>query len=346
MTILLTGGAGFIGSNFALDWFADEHTANEQIVNIDVLSYASDLRNLSALKKNPKHHFIEGDINDSQLLQGIMAELRPRAILHLAAESHVDKSIESPDPFLDSNIQGTYNLLEATRTYWADLPDEEKLGFRFLHVSTDEVFGSLGPRDDAFNEDSSYLPSSPYSASKAASDHLVRAWGRTYGLPTLITNCSNNYGPRQFPEKLIPLTIVNALAGNMLPIYGDGKHIRDWIYVSDHCSALRRVLKTGQVGESYVIGSRCEKSNLEVVTAICQHLDDKVPDRRGSYKRLMQFVSDRPGHDRRYALNPTKVETELDWRPRETFDSGIEKTISWFISQSRGFSTGDSELTI
>ena len=327
--ILVTGGAGFIGSNFVLDWIA---ATGEAVVNLDKLTYAGNLENLRALADDARHHFVRGDINDGALLDRLLTEYKPRAIIHFAAESHVDRSIHGPEDFIQTNIVGVFRLLEAARGYWQALPDDERAAFRFLHVSTDEVYGSLNPDDAPFSETTCFAPNSPYSASKAASDHLVRAWQHTYGLPTLITHCSNNYGPYQFPEKLIPLMIVNALAGKPLPIYGDGMNVRDWLYVKDHCAALRRVLEAGRVGETYNIGGWNEKTNLEIVRTICALLDELRPRADGqSYSAQIRFVKDRPGHDRRYAIDARKIERTLGWKPAETFESGIRKTIAWYL---------------
>ena len=328
MTILVTGGAGFIGSNFILDWVSGN---DELVVNLDALTYAGNPENLAALEGNAQHDFVCGDIQDRKLVDRLLARCEPRAIVHFAAESHVDRSIHAPDDFIQTNICGTYTLLEAARSYWSGLQGGAKDKFRFLSVSTDEVYGSLGPGDPAFTETTPCQPNSPYSASKAAADHLVRAWHHTYGLPTLATNCSNNYGPLQVPEKLIPLIISNALAGKPLPIYGDGMNVRDWLYVGDHCAALRAVLEHGVAGEVYNIGGRNEMSNLAVVDNICGLLDELCPDSAGSYSRLITFVKDRPGHDRRYAIDAAKIERELRWRPVETFETGIRKTVAWYL---------------
>lgn len=329
--ILVTGGAGFIGSNFVLDWFANH---GEPVLNLDALTYAGNLENLRSLADNPGHVFVHGDICDRQLLDRLLAEHRPRAILHFAAESHVDRSIHGPAAFMATNVNGTFTLLEAARQHWLSLDESSRNEFRFLHVSTDEVYGSLGPMDPPFSEDDPYEPNSPYSASKAASDHLVRAWFHTYGLPVLTTNCSNNYGPFHFPEKLIPLMVVNALAGKPLPVYGDGQQVRDWLYVKDHCSAIREVLARGKVGETYNIGGWNEKPNIEIVRTICKLLDELHPDPAGRYGRLITHVTDRPGHDRRYAIDARKLERELGWRPAETFDTGIRKTVQWYLDNS------------
>jgi dTDP-glucose 4,6-dehydratase len=328
--ILVTGGAGFIGSNFVLDWRAAH--PNEGVVNLDALTYAGNLENLSGLKADAGHVFVQGDITDRSLVDQLLAAHRPRAIVHFAAESHVDRSIHGPGAFMKTNVEGTFTLLEAARGYWAGLNDAEKTAFRFLHVSTDEVYGSLGPQDAPFTEKHPYEPNSPYSASKAASDHLVRAWHHTYGLPVLTTNCSNNYGPFHFPEKLIPLMIVNALAGKPLPVYGDGMQVRDWLYVKDHCSAIRRVLEAGRLGETYNVGGWNEKPNIEIVHTVCALLDELRPSAEGSYKRLIKHVKDRPGHDRRYAIDARKIERELGWRPAETFETGIRKTVQWYLN--------------
>jgi dTDP-glucose 4,6-dehydratase len=327
--ILTTGGAGFIGSNFVLDWFDG---SNEPLVNLDKLTYAGNLENLAGLQGNPDHIFVQGDIGDAALVRRLLQEHRPRAVVNFAAESHVDRSITGPGEFIQTNIVGTFNLLEAVRDYWNGLPDAEKAAFRFLHVSTDEVYGSLSKDDPAFRETNRYEPNSPYSASKAASDHLVRAYHHTYGLPVLTTNCSNNYGPYHFPEKLIPLCIHNALAGRALPIYGDGQQIRDWLYVKDHCSAIRRVLEAGRLGEVYNVGGWNEKANLDVVTTLCTILDELAPRADGqSYATQIAYVTDRPGHDRRYAIDAGKLERELGWKPAETFDTGIRKTVRWYL---------------
>jgi dTDP-glucose 4,6-dehydratase len=301
-------------------------------VNLDALTYAGNLENLSGLKADAGHVFVQGNITDRSLVDQLLATHRPRAIVHFAAESHVDRSIHGPDAFMKTNVEGTFTLLEAARGYWAGLNDAEKTAFRFLHVSTDEVYGSLGPQDAPFTEKHPYEPNSPYSASKAASDHLVRAWHHTYGLPVLTTNCSNNYGPFHFPEKLIPLMIVNALAGKPLPVYGDGMQVRDWLYVKDHCSAIRRVLEAGRLGETYNVGGWNEKPNIEIVHTVCALLDELRPSAEGSYKRLITHVKDRPGHDRRYAIDARKIERELGWRPAETFETGIRKTVQWYLS--------------
>jgi len=327
--ILVTGGAGFIGSNFVLDWLAQ---SDEAVINLDKLTYAGNLENLASLKDDPRHIFVRGDIGDALLVGRLLAEYRPRAVINFAAESHVDRSIHGPEDFIQTNIVGTFHLLEAVRAYWSGLADAEKSGFRFLHVSTDEVYGSLAKEEPAFSETHRYEPNSPYSASKAASDHLVRAYHHTYGLPVLTTNCSNNYGPYHFPEKLIPLMIVNALAGKPLPVYGDGRQIRDWLYVKDHCSAIRRVLAKGRLGEVYNIGGWNEKANLDIVHTVCALLDELSPRSGGkSYRDQIAFVTDRPGHDRRYAIDARKIERELGWKPAETFETGIRKTVRWYL---------------
>jgi dTDP-glucose 4,6-dehydratase len=332
MAVLITGGAGFIGANFVLDWVA--HTT-EKIVNLDKLTYAGNLESLAALNNNPQHVFVQGDIGDSELLPKLLAEHQPRAVLNFAAESHVDRSIHGPGDFIETNIVGTFRLLESVRGYWQSLGAEAQSSFRFLHVSTDEVYGSLTPQDPAFTEKHQYEPNSPYSASKAASDHLVRAWHHTYGLPVLTTNCSNNYGPLHFPEKLIPLMIVNALAGKPLPVYGDGMQVRDWLYVKDHCSAIRRVLEGGRLGETYNVGGWNEKPNIEIVNTVCALLDELRPRSDGqSYATQITYVKDRPGHDRRYAIDARKLERELGWKPAETFETGIRKTVAWYLDNT------------
>jgi dTDP-glucose 4,6-dehydratase len=327
--ILLTGGAGFIGANFVRDWLA---RTGEPVVNLDALTYAGNLASLDSLRNDRRHVFVRGDICDRPLVDRLLAIHRPRAIMHFAAESHVDRSIHGPAAFVRTNVEGTFTLLEAARHYWSALTEPERRAFRFHHVSTDEVYGSLGPGDAPFTEKHPYQPNSPYSASKAASDHLVRAWHHTYGLPVVSTNCSNNYGPYQFPEKLIPLVIVNAMAGKLLPIYGDGMNVRDWLYVGDHCAAIRVVLEQGRLGETYNIGGWNEMPNVEIVRTICRLLDELRPDPAGKYERLITFVKDRPGHDRRYAIDASKIHRELEWRPAETFESGIRKTIDWYLS--------------
>ena len=328
--IMITGGAGFIGSNFALDWLAQ---SVEPVVNIDNLTYAGNLENLASLQGDARHHFVQGDLGDSTLVDALLAQYKPRAVLHFAAESHVDRSIHGPEDFIQTNIVGTFRLLEAVRAYWGGLPKADKAAFRFLHVSTDEVYGTLSKDDPPFAETNAYEPNSPYSASKAASDHLVRAWHHTYCLPVLTTNCSNNYGPYHFPEKLIPLIIVNALAGKSLPVYGDGMQIRDWLYVKDHCSAIRRVLEAGRLGETYNVGGWNEKTNIEIVHTVCQLLDELRPRADGQpYAKQITYVTDRPGHDRRYAIDARKIERELGWKPAETFETGIRKTVQWYLS--------------
>ncbi|MCA3240655.1 MAG: dTDP-glucose 4,6-dehydratase [Rubrivivax sp.] len=331
MTVLVTGGAGFIGSNFVLDWLAQ---CDEPVINLDALTYAGNRENLASLDGDARHLFVRGDIGDRTLLDRLLAEHRPRALVHFAAESHVDRSIHGPGAFIKTNVEGTFTLLEATRAHWGALPADEKVAFRFLHVSTDEVYGSLGPGDAAFTETHPFEPNSPYSASKAASDHLVRAWHHTYGLPVLTTNCSNNYGPYHFPEKLIPLMIVNALAAKPLPVYGDGMQIRDWLYVKDHCSAIRAVLAGGRLGETYNVGGWNEKPNIEIVKTVCALLDELRPSAEGPYERLVTYVKDRPGHDRRYAIDARKIERELGWRPAETFETGIRKTVQWYLDHT------------
>jgi dTDP-glucose 4,6-dehydratase len=327
--ILVTGGAGFIGANFVLDWL---NTSDEAVLNVDKLTYAGNLGTLKSQQGNPKHVFVRADICDRAAMDALFAEHKPRAVLHFAAESHVDRSIHGPADFVQTNVVGTFTLLEAARSYWNTLDEAAKAAFRFLHVSTDEVFGSLSATDPQFSETTPYAPNSPYSATKAGSDHLVRAYHHTYGLPVLTTNCSNNYGPYHFPEKLIPLCIHNALAGKPLPIYGDGQQIRDWLYVKDHCSAIRRVLEGGQLGEVYNVGGWNEKANLDVVKTLCAILDELSPRADGqSYATQITFVTDRPGHDRRYAIDATKLERELGWKPAETFETGIRKTVQWYL---------------
>lgn len=329
MTILVTGAAGFIGSNFVLDWFKE---SAEDIVSLDLLTYAGNLENLAAIYNHPHHHFIKGNIGDTVLVSQLLTDYKIRAVINFAAESHVDRSIQGPQDFIETNIVGTYHLLESTRNYWVGLDGSFKKAFRFLNVSTDEVYGSLNKTDLAFNEMNRYAPKSPYSASKAASDHLVRAWHHTYGLPVLTTNCSNNYGPNHYPEKLIPLCLMNALNGKPLPIFGDGLQIRDWLYVKDHCSAIRVVLEKGRVGKTYNVGGCNEKTNLEVVNTLCEILDETKPNLNGrSYKDQITFIKDRPGHDRRYAIDATKLERELGWKPKETFETGLRKTVEWFL---------------
>lgn len=327
--ILVTGGAGFIGANFVLDWLAHH---DEPVINVDKLTYAGNLENLASLQGDARHIFVQADIGDSAVIGQLLAQHQPRAVINFAAESHVDRSIHGPEDFIQTNVVGTFRLLEAVRAYWNGLEGEAKTSFRFLHVSTDEVYGTLSLTDPAFTEENNYEPNSPYSASKAASDHLVRAWHHTYGLPVLTTNCSNNYGPLHFPEKLIPLMIVNALAGKPLPIYGDGQQIRDWLYVRDHCSAIRRVLEAGKVGETYNVGGWNEKANIDIVKTVCALLDELRPRADGkSYAEQITFVTDRPGHDRRYAIDARKLERELGWKPAETFETGIRKTVQWYL---------------
>jgi dTDP-glucose 4,6-dehydratase len=339
--LLITGGAGFIGANFVLNWLAG---SDESVINLDKLTYAGNLDTLKSLNNDPRHVFVRGDIGDRELLPKLLAEHRPRAVINFAAESHVDRSILGPGEFVQTNVVGTFNLLESVRSYWSGLSEPEKQAFRFLHVSTDEVYGTLSSDDPPFAETNPYEPNSPYSASKAASDHLVRAWHHTYGLPVLTTNCSNNYGPYHFPEKLIPLVILNALAGKPLPIYGDGQQVRDWLYVTDHCSAIRRVLEAGTVGETYNVGGWNEKPNLEVVHTICGILDEQEPRGDGKpYESQISFVQDRLGHDRRYAIDARKLERELHWKPEETFESGIRKTVQWYLANQewvRNVTTG------
>jgi dTDP-glucose 4,6-dehydratase len=332
-TILVTGGAGFIGSNFLLHWLATERTP---VINLDKLTYAGNLRNLESISTDRRYTFVHGDIGDRKLVRQILRDHRPRAIVHFAAESHVDRSIRGPDDFIKTNVNGTFSLLEEARTYWMELPEIERRGFRFQHVSTDEVYGSLGPDDAPFHEKTRYEPNSPYSASKAASDHLVRAYHHTYKLPVLTTNCSNNYGPFQFPEKLIPLMILNAHHGTQLPVYGDGKNVRDWVYVGDHCEAVRAVLAGGRVGETYNIGGNNQKPNVDVVETICSLMDELSPnDPVVPHRQLITFVQDRPGHDRRYAIDTTKIEQELGWKPRESFETGLRKTVRWYLDHMK-----------
>jgi dTDP-glucose 4,6-dehydratase len=331
--ILVTGGAGFIGSNFVLDWLAQ--SAAEPVVNLDKLTYAGNRENLASLDGDSRHYFVQGDIGDAALLGKLLATHRPRAVVHFAAESHVDRSILGPEEFIQTNVVGTFRLLEAVRAYWNTLDGAAKAGFRLLHVSTDEVYGSLAPTDAAFTEAHRYEPNSPYSASKAASDHLVRAYHHTYGLPVVTTNCSNNYGPYHFPEKLIPLMIVNALAGKPLPVYGDGQQVRDWLYVKDHCGAVRRVLEAGKPGETYNVGGWNEKRNIDIVHTVCALLDELRPRADGAaYAEQITYVKDRPGHDRRYAIDAGKIHTELGWAPAETFESGIRKTVEWYLANA------------
>jgi dTDP-glucose 4,6-dehydratase len=332
MTILVTGGAGFIGSNFVHHWLA---TTNESVVNLDKLTYAGNLDNLASLQNDARHVFVQGDIGDTTLLPQLLAQHQPRAVVHFAAESHVDRSIHGPMDFIQTNVVGTFQLLESVRAFWSALKADQHTAFRFLHVSTDEVYGSLAPDAPAFTESHVYEPNSPYSASKAASDHLVRAWHHTYGLPVLTTNCSNNYGPFHFPEKLIPLVIHNALAGKPLPIYGDGMQVRDWLYVQDHCSAIARVLQAGRLGETYNVGGWNEKPNIEVVRTLCSLLDELQPRADGqSYAAQITYVKDRAGHDRRYAIDARKIEQELGWRPQETFETGLRKTVAWYLANA------------
>jgi dTDP-glucose 4,6-dehydratase len=329
-TILVTGGAGFIGSNFILHWLA---TQPGSVVNLDLLTYAGNPNNLKAIRDDARYSFVHGDICNRKLVLDLLQKYQPEVIVHFAAESHVDRSIHGPDDFVRTNVNGTFSLLEEARAYWAQLAEGPKSAFRFLHVSTDEVYGSLGPNDPGFNEKTAYAPNSPYSASKAASDHLVRAYHHTYGLPTLTTNCSNNYGPYQFPEKLIPLTILHALQGKPIPVYGDGKNVRDWLYVEDHCEAIQTVIEKGKVGETYNIGGNNEKQNLGIVRTICTILDQLRPkDPTVPHEKLLTYVQDRPGHDRRYAIDARKLQTELGWRPKETFETGIRKTIEWYLN--------------
>lgn len=329
--ILVTGGAGFIGSNFVLDWLRG---VDEPVVNLDALTYAGNLRNLAALQGDARHRFVHGDIGDRARVAALLAEFRPRAVLNFAAESHVDRSISGPEAFLRTNVMGTLALLETVRAHWSTLPEPERGAFRFLQVSTDEVFGSLAPDAPAFTEQHRYEPNSPYAASKAGADHLVRAWHHTYGLPVLTTNCSNNYGPFHFPEKLIPLMIVNALAGKPLPVYGDGRQVRDWLYVGDHCSAIRTVLARGRPGETYNVGGWNEQANIDIVRQVCTLLDELQPDPAGPYARLITHVTDRPGHDRRYAIDARRIEAELGWRPAETFASGLRRTVQWYLANA------------
>jgi dTDP-glucose 4,6-dehydratase len=331
-TVLVTGGAGFIGSNFVLSWL---QSTGSTIVNLDLLTYAGNPSNLAALDADPRYLFVRGDICDAELVGSILEKHRPQAIVHFAAESHVDRSIASPEAFIRTNVQGTFVLLEKARSYWSGLGEEDKAGFRFLHVSTDEVYGSLGKDDPAFSETTAYAPNSPYAASKAASDHLVRAYCHTFGLPVLTTNCSNNYGPFQFPEKLIPLVTLNALEGKRLPVYGDGKNVRDWLFVEDHCSAIRAVLEKGRIGETYNIGGNSERTNIDVVTTICDLVDEMRPEPGAAARRsLIAFVEDRPGHDKRYAIDASKISRELGWKPSERFESGLRKTVRWYLDNA------------
>jgi dTDP-glucose 4,6-dehydratase len=331
-SILVTGGAGFIGSNFVLQWL---ETTDSKVVNLDLLTYAGNRGNLATLEGNQKHIFVQGDICDAGLVSALLQKHRPRAIVHFAAESHVDRSIVAPDAFLRTNIQGTFVLLDQAKKYWSGLDESDRSRFRFLHVSTDEVYGTLNPDDPAFCETTAYAPNSPYAASKAASDHMVRAYQHTFGLPTLTTNCSNNYGPFQFPEKLIPLMILNALEGKPLPVYGDGKNVRDWLFVEDHCSAIRAVLCNGVVGETYNIGGNSERANIDVVTAICNTVDEMRPEPSAPpRRRLVTYVQDRPGHDRRYAIDASKISRDLGWKPAEQFESGLRKTVRWYLDNA------------
>ena len=327
--IFVTGGAGFIGANFVLEWLAQ---SQEGVINYDKLTYAGNLNNLVSLHNDQRHIFVQGDLNDGDKVAELLEKYKPRAIVHFAAESHVDRSIHGPADFVTTNINGTFSLLEATRAYWQNLPEDEKTIFRFLHISTDEVYGTLSDEDLPFSETTAYAPNSPYSASKAASDHLVRAYHHTYGLPVLTTNCSNNYGPYHFPEKLIPLIIINARAGKDLPVYGDGKQIRDWLYVTDHCAAIRRVLESGRLGETYNVGGWNEQSNMSVVHTLCDLLDQLQPKASGSYRDQIRHITDRPGHDRRYAIDARKIEKELGWKPAETFETGLRKTVAWYLA--------------
>ncbi len=331
-TIVVTGGAGFIGSNFVLQWFKN---GGSSLVNLDALTYAGNAENLEPLKDDRRHQLVRGDICDAERVASILREYRPRALVHFAAESHVDRSIADPGAFIRTNVQGTFTLLEQARLYWLQLDSAARQAFRFLHVSTDEVYGSLGPDDPAFSETTAYAPSSPYAASKAASDHLVRAYHHTYGLPVVTTNCSNNYGPYQFPEKLIPLMILNALEGKPLPVYGDGRNVRDWLFVEDHCSAIRVVLDHGRVGETYNIGGSSERKNIDVVTAICDLVDEMSSDSGpGTRRKLITYVTDRPGHDRRYAIDASKIGSELGWHPAEEFEAGLRKTVGWYLKNA------------
>jgi dTDP-glucose 4,6-dehydratase len=339
--ILVTGGAGFIGANFVIEWL---RATNEPVVNLDKLTYAGNLANLEALRGDARHVFVRGDIGDQALIEKLLAEHGPRAVVNFAAESHVDRSIHGPGEFVQTNVLGTFRLLDAVRGYWESLPGAQKDAFRLLHVSTDEVYGSLGADDPAFSEATPYAPNSPYSASKAGSDHLVRAWHHTYGLPTLTTNCSNNYGPFQFPEKLIPLMILNARSGKPLPVYGDGKNVRDWLYVTDHCSAIREVLAKGRVGEVYNVGGDSEKQNIEVVTTLCALLDELAPRSSGTYADQISYVKDRPGHDRRYAIDASKIRRELGWEPAHRFEAALRKTVKWYLANDawvKGIQSGE-----
>jgi len=330
--ILVTGGAGFIGGNFILDWLAG---CSEPVIDLDALTYAGNLETLADIADDPRHVLVQGDVCDRDLVAGLLEKYRPRAIVHFAAESHVDRSIHGPGEFIRTNVEGTFVMLEAARAHWNALGEVEKAAFRFHHISTDEIYGSLTADEAPFTEANPHRPNSPYAASKAASDHLARAWFRTYGLPVVATNCSNNYGPYQFPEKLIPLTIVKALAGQPLPVYGDGKNVRDWLYVGDHCRAIRAVLENGRPGETYNVGGHCEKTNIDIVHTVCALLDDMWPGEGGNYARLISFVADRPGHDRRYAIDASKIERELGWRPEETFETGIRKTVQWYLAHPK-----------
>jgi dTDP-glucose 4,6-dehydratase len=330
-TVIVTGGAGFIGSNFVMSWLQATASA---VVNLDLLTYAGNPANLASLNGNPRYHFAHGDICDAQLVKALLDKHRPRAIVHFAAESHVDRSIASPEAFIRTNVNGTFNLLEQARHYFSTLDEAGRAAFRFLHVSTDEVYGSLGPAEQAFSETTPYAPNSPYAASKAASDHLVRAYCHTFGLPVLTTNCSNNYGPFQFPEKLIPLVLLNALEGKPLPVYGDGKNVRDWLFVEDHCSAIRTVLERGRIGETYNIGGNSERANIDVVSTLCDLVDEMRPDPAGPRRRLITFVQDRPGHDRRYAIDASKLSSELGWKPAEQFETGLRKTVRWYLENA------------
>ena len=334
--ILVTGGAGFIGANFVLDWLAG---SAEALVNLDKLTYAGNLQTLASAADNPRHVFVQGDIGDTALVARLLGEHRPRAVVNFAAESHVDRSIHGPEDFVQTNVLGTFRLLEAVRGHWASLPEAEKAAFRFLHVSTDEVYGTLSATDPAFTETNRYEPNSPYSASKAGSDHLVRAYHHTYGLPTLTTNCSNNYGPFHFPEKLIPLMILNALDGKPLPVYGDGLNVRDWLYVRDHCEAICQVLEKGRLGETYNVGGINEIRNIDVVKTICAKLDALRPRASGRYEDLITYVKDRPGHDRRYAIDPAKIQREIGWSPAESFETGIDKTVAWYLENTAWIDT-------
>jgi dTDP-glucose 4,6-dehydratase len=332
MTIIVTGGAGFIGANFIFDWLRE---TDETVINLDKLTYAGNLRTLDPVKNDQRYLFVQGDIGDKTLVARLLNEYKPRAVLNFAAESHVDRSIDGPEDFIQTNVVGTFHLLESVRVYYNNLSDDAKKEFRFLHVSTDEVYGSLEDNDPAFSETNRYEPNSPYSASKAASDHLVRAYHHTYDLPVMTTNCSNNYGPYQFPEKLIPLMINNALVGKDLPVYGDGKNIRDWLYVTDHCSAIRDVLKSGRLGETYNVGGKNEIKNIDVVNTLCNILDQEKPRKDGkSYATQIKYVTDRRGHDRRYAIDATKIEQELNWTPAESFETGIRKTVQWYLNNN------------